>query len=583
MVRQSIIVSSSSSSVEKLKMICSLNEVKVLAIFPSMSELETKEEHKCDILFVDERSLREIDDASEKLGQFKVFCNNITISFSSEETGNKELNRIDFVEYKIYSPFLEKEVRSVLKNAFKLPDHILLLTGKSELSLSLTLLAMGYTVQVLDSVEAALNGEVSILPDFIISEYSLPGTNAVDLKKRLEAIQRFQTIPLLIAYDGRDVSVIEEIIKSEVKDILLSPFDSPGNIKKIQDLFPLPPKGRKLKALVVDDSPTIRTVISGMFKELNYEVKTAPNGFEGYKEVQKFHPDIITSDYDMPVLNGWEFCTEVRDAPESKDIPIIMVTTRASELDIKKGKLLGVSAYLTKPFDTNTLRSSVEEAIRNAKQKKEQETIAKFLAADTIKAVNDMVEGEHHQKGSDKFITLLFSDICSFSNKCEKYPARKIIKLLNTYFDLMVEVLSQYDAIIDKFIGDAIVARFDSGSRTTDALNAVLAGWKMVQVLNEFNEESFEEVEHRIGINSGNVILGYLGCQKHRLEYAMIGDNVNIGQRLEASAPAQGCMISESTYQLVKESAEVSEIKEISVKGKKEKIKAYVLKGVRGV
>ena len=72
MVRQSIIVSSSSSSVEKLKMICSLNEVKVLAIFPSMSELETKEEHKCDILFVDERSLREIDDASEKLGQFKV-------------------------------------------------------------------------------------------------------------------------------------------------------------------------------------------------------------------------------------------------------------------------------------------------------------------------------------------------------------------------------------------------------------------------------------------------------------------------------------------------------------------------------
>ena len=248
----------------------------------------------------------------------------------------------------------------------------------------------------------------------------------------------------------------------------------------------------------------------------------------------------------------------------------------------KKGKLLGVSAYLTKPFDTNTLRLSVEEAIRNAKHKKEQETLAKFLAADTIKAVNDMVEGEHHQKGSDKFITLLFSDICSFSNKCEKYPARKIIKLLNTYFDLMVEVLSQYDAIIDKFIGDAIVARFDSGSRTTDALNAVLAGWKMLQVLNEFNEESFEEVKHRIGINSGNVILGYLGCQKHRLEYAMIGDNVNIGQRLESSAPVQGCMISESTYQLVKDSAEVSEIQEISVKGKTEKIKAYVLKGVRG-
>jgi adenylate cyclase len=145
----------------------------------------------------------------------------------------------------------------------------------------------------------------------------------------------------------------------------------------------------------------------------------------------------------------------------------------------------------------------------------------------------------------------------------------------------MVEVLSQNDAIIDKFIGDAIVARFDSGDPATDALNAVRGAWGMCRELERFNLDSFEEVQSRIGINSGEVILGNLGCQKHRLEYAMIGDNVNIGQRLESSAPKQGVMISESTYELVKDHILVGDRQEIEVKGKDEKVAAYVLEGLK--
>ncbi|MDP6251497.1 MAG: adenylate/guanylate cyclase domain-containing protein, partial [Verrucomicrobiota bacterium] len=98
---------------------------------------------------------------------------------------------------------------------------------------------------------------------------------------------------------------------------------------------------------------------------------------------------------------------------------------------------------------------------------------------------------------------------------------------------------------------------------------------------NEYNEESLEEIHCRIGINSGPVILGNLGSEKHRLEYAMIGDNVNIGQRLESSAPKQGCMISASTYELVSEFVEVGQMQEIEVKGKKEKVKAHILEGLK--
>ncbi|MBT5690207.1 MAG: response regulator [Opitutae bacterium] len=478
-------------------------------------------------------------------------------------------------------PFSDTRIRTLFKRAFNLPKQVLLITRNPNPEIGIALSTMGYSVKTMIQAEDALDGELTEIPDFIISEYSLPGINGVEFAQKATESDELGKVPIILAYDGRKSTVVEEIIKSDVADVLLSPYASAKNLKKIQDRFPLPPKGRRRRALVVDDSPTISSLISSMFQELDYEVEVAENGFEGYKAVQRFQPDIITSDYDMPILNGWEFCTEVRDNKQSKDIPIIMITTRATDLDKKKGEILGVSAYLTKPFEQEKLKLVVEEAIANAKAKKEQETIAKFVAADTLNTVNNMVNGTSPDKGEDKFISLLFTDICAFSSKCERYSARKIIRLLNTYFDLMVGVLFDHDAIVDKFIGDAIVARFDSGNSKRDARNAVFAAWHMNEKLKEFNLDSFEEVKSRIGINSGNVILGNLGSQKHRLEYAMIGDNVNIGQRLESSAPQQGCMLSAATYELVQDCVHVGELQEIEVKGKSEKVKAYVLEGIQ--
>ncbi|MBT5380053.1 MAG: response regulator [Opitutae bacterium] len=478
-------------------------------------------------------------------------------------------------------PFSDTRIRTLFKRAFNLPKQVLLIIRNPNPEIGIALSTMGYSVKTMIQAEDALDGELTEIPDFIISEYSLPGINGVEFAQKATESDELGKVPIILAYDGRKSTVVEEIIKSDVADVLLSPYASAKNLKKIQDRFPLPPKGRRRRALVVDDSPTISSLISSMFQELDYEVEVAENGFEGYKAVQRFQPDIITSDYDMPILNGWEFCTEVRDNKQSKDIPIIMITTRATDLDKKKGEILGVSAYLTKPFEQEKLKLVVEEAIANAKAKKEQETIAKFVAADTLNTVNNMVNGTSPDKGEDKFISLLFTDICAFSSKCERYSARKIIRLLNTYFDLMVGVLFDHDAIVDKFIGDAIVARFDSGNSKRDARNAVFAAWHMNEKLKEFNLDSFEEVKSRIGINSGNVILGNLGSQKHRLEYAMIGDNVNIGQRLESSAPQQGCMLSAATYELVQDCVHVGELQEIEVKGKSEKVKAYVLEGIQ--
>ncbi len=579
MPRNVFIASSVKAIAAKLLSICKNYDINVAILKDPVNIAKELKEARFDLIFVDYNL---VDIIKNDLIAIQANLNNTYTVIYGPHNIMGQIQKSDLkIDSFLKVPINPIDVKDLFKRYFRLPGHVVFITKNEESEFITTLRTIGYRLTLVLNSENIISEINAIFPDLIITEFDTGGQNGAEICKEIKGIEPINSIPLLIACENRDVEIIEKLIISNPDDVMLSPYNSPNNIKIIQDLLPLPSNGRKLKALVVDDSGTIRNVISGMFMELGYEVLTAENGFEGFKAVQKFNPDIITSDYDMPVLNGWEFCTEIRDDDRYKDIPIIMITTRATDLDKKKGALLGVSAYLTKPFEINKLKISVEEAIAHSRHKKEQDAIAKYVAADTLNMVSAMAEGNDVTKGENKFITVFFSDICAFSRKCERYSAKKIVNLLNTYFDMMVEILSEHEAIIDKFIGDAIVARFDTGHQAHDAKNCVFASWKMLKKLNEYNEESLEEIHCRIGINSGKVILGNLGSEKHRLEYAMIGDNVNIGQRLESSAPKHGCMISASTYELVSEFVEVGQMQEIEVKGKKEKVKAYILEGIK--
>ncbi len=579
MPRNVFIASSVKAIAAKLLSICKNYDINVAILKDPVNIAKELKEARFDLIFVDYNL---VDIIKNDLIAIQANLNNTYTVIYGPHNIMGQIQKSDLkVDSFLKVPINPIDVKDLFKRYFRLPGHVVFITKNEESEFITTLRTIGYRLTLVLNTENIISEINAIFPDLIITEFDTGGQDGAEICKQIKGIEPINSIPLLIACENREVEIIEKLIISNPDDVMLSPYNSPNNIKIIQDLLPLPSNGRKLKALVVDDSGTIRNVISGMFMELGYEVLTAENGFEGFKAVQKFNPDIITSDYDMPVLNGWEFCTEIRDDDRYKDIPIIMITTRATDLDKKKGALLGVSAYLTKPFEINKLKISVEEAIAHSRHKKEQDAIAKYVAADTLNMVSAMAEGNDVTKGENKFITVFFSDICAFSRKCERYSAKKIVNLLNTYFDMMVEILSEHEAIIDKFIGDAIVARFDTGHQAHDAKNCVFASWKMLKKLNEYNEESLEEIHCRIGINSGKVILGNLGSEKHRLEYAMIGDNVNIGQRLESSAPKQGCMISASTYELVSEFVEVGQMQEIEVKGKKEKVKAYILEGIK--
>ena len=185
--------------------------------------------------------------------------------------------------------------------------------------------------------------------------------------------------------------------------------------------------------------------------------------------------------------------------------------------------------------------------------------------------------------GEEKEITVYFSDIEKFSTISEKLQPTELIELLNEYLSEMTDLILDHGGFLDKYIGDAIVAAFGAPLPQPDhAVRACLAtidNQKRLTELNEkFKAEGKLQIKARIGLNSGTVLVGNVGSA-HRLSYTVIGDEVNLGARLEAANKYYGTytMISERTYELAKDHIEVRELDLLRVVGKQKPVKVFEL------
>lgn len=182
--------------------------------------------------------------------------------------------------------------------------------------------------------------------------------------------------------------------------------------------------------------------------------------------------------------------------------------------------------------------------------------------------------------------TVLFSDIRGFTSMSENMPAQEVVDMLNDYFELMVEIIFENEGTLDKFVGDEIMALFGSPvAHPDDPVRAVRVAMKMLHLLeDEFNadrrKQGRPELQIGIGINTGEVVAGYLGSSK-ALEYTVIGDTVNTGARLCSHAKAGQCLISEHTFKAVEDYFECVELPPATVKGKARALKVYNVIGAK--
>ena len=118
--------------------------------------------------------------------------------------------------------------------------------------------------------------------------------------------------------------------------------------------------------LVVEDSETYRTMISDLLRSNGFQVDTASNGAEALGKVQGGGtlPDLIVLDLVMPEMNGYDFCRRVKNDPKTKDLPVVMCSSKSEEFDHYWGLKQGADAYLNKPFEPNELLSTIKQLLK---------------------------------------------------------------------------------------------------------------------------------------------------------------------------------------------------------------------------
>ncbi len=189
-----------------------------------------------------------------------------------------------------------------------------------------------------------------------------------------------------------------------------------------------------------------------------------------------------------------------------------------------------------------------------------------------------MSQGADIMGGQETLATVLFSDVRSFTTITESLGAQGTVALLNEYFDIMVEAITEQGGMVDKFIGDAIMAGFGIPfSNDDDEDRGVKAGINMIKRLWEWNVQRENEgkmpVDMGLGLNTDKVVSGNIGSSK-RMDYTMIGDGVNLAARLESACKSYSAkiLISDFTYQRLKGTYQIRYIDDVIVKGKTEPV-----------
>ena len=310
----------------------------------------------------------------------------------------------------------------------------------------------------------------------------------------------------------------------------------------------------------------------------------------GLKILKTFEKNILDTNSDDFFRDNNSWVEEkIKNVKETKEPDIIM----DAELEIKdseteKNEMISVNLTILplinedsegrtdKKDDFLGILLMIEDI---SSEKRMKSTMSRYM--DPGIAAQLLEDGADIMGGLDTTATLLFSDLRSFTNITESLGAQGTVKLLNEYFEIMVECISEQGGMLDKFIGDAIMAAFGLPiSHEDDEDRGVKAGINMISRLWKWNElrekDGKPPLDMGLGLNTDKIVAGNIGSQK-RMDYTMIGDGVNLAARLESACKQYNAriLISDFTFKKLKGTYRIRNIDDVVVKGKTEPIGVY--------
>ncbi|MBT6175921.1 MAG: response regulator [Deltaproteobacteria bacterium] len=307
--------------------------------------------------------------------------------------------------------------------------------------------------------------------------------------------------------------------------------------------------GERELILIVDDEETNRALLKGILGQ-DFDVITACDGEEALEKSSYDGVCAIVCDHRMPGMTGVEFFSELEKRGHSAT-RIILTGYAELQSIISAINQAGIFRYLTKPVETDTLRSTVREAVHQYQIRQENGrliSLVKTLVEEKSELIKEMeVEGIDTSSLADNApemamdeprkvsLAVMFCDICGLAELTETLSATRLVGTLRTIFSRIHEIIYEHGGIVDKHLGDGLMAVFGlntakSPSTVIKAVEAIVK--EFPSILESVEGDDFKELKLSLGAASGEVVLGMLGTER-RSELAIIGQPANRAARLQ--------------------------------------------------
>ena len=330
------------------------------------------------------------------------------------------------------------------------------------------------------------------------------------------------------------------------------------------------------RILIVDDEPVNQQVLANYLSLEKYSITQVYNGEDALEMVDKGERfDLMLLDIMMPKMSGYEVCKKIRQDHMPSELPVIMLTAKNQISDLVEGFSSGANDYIAKPFSKSELIARIRTHL---KLHKINSSYGRFLPHDFMKTLGkesiidvklgDHVEGE---------MTVLFSDIRSFTAISEGMSPEENFNFLNDYLSRCIPAIKDNKGFIDKYIGDAVMAIFPK-----DPVNAVKASLDTMHLLKKYNKERAENdlfpINIGMGLHTGSLMLGTIG-NEDRMDGTVISDAVNLASRVEGLSKMFGAsiVVTENTLAGIQKPDEYNYrfLCKVQVKGKQKPVAIY--------
>jgi class 3 adenylate cyclase/CheY-like chemotaxis protein len=349
--------------------------------------------------------------------------------------------------------------------------------------------------------------------------------------------------------------------------------------------------------LAVDDLQENRELVARYLSRSGHIVVTAASGEQALQTLEQTDVDVVLLDLVMPGMDGREVLYRIKEHPEWRATPVIVISGSQDMDGIIECIEAGADDYLFKPFNPVLLQARIKAGIERKRWHDREEqyrlqlernekfiraTFGRYLSDEIVTDILERPEGL--ELGGDlRRVTIMMSDIRGFTTLSERLAPAQVVTLINRYLAAMTDIIMAHQGTIDEFIGDAILAVFGAPQRRDDdadrAVNCALAMQAAMEQINELNRaEGLPEIQTGIALNTGDVIAGNIGSER-RSKYGFVGHPMNVTSRIEDVTAGNEILIADSTLQSLQGEFSLGTSQSINVKGIDQSIMVHQMLG----